>query len=144
MKNIKTKNITIPETPETDEAEKLLSKKLQDIKNIKYILLGITLPTAIILNLIALPILATHELATIKVFTVFYLIAVAIIFFIWYYYKIYKNAQLKPFQELLELAISNDKIRHEEKIRYNERKKLEQETKQIITLPKKPQKETKK
>ena len=41
--------------------------------------------------------------------------------------------KMKPYRELLAIAKLNDRIRHEEKIRNNERKRLETEQKNMYT-----------
>ena len=115
MKNIETKNITIPETPETDEANKILNKQKAKIWT--------QIICIVLLNLIGLIICLSikkqHNTPLITWCSIF-ILCIIICFF-------YYIGKLRPYKGLLRLAKANDKLRHEARIRYRERKRLEEE-----------------
>lgn len=115
MKNIETKNITIPETPETDEANEILNEQKAKIwTQIIYIVL---------LNLIGLIIclsIKKQDISPLITWCSIFILCIIICLF-------YNIGKLRPYKELLKLAKANDKLRHEERIRYRERKRLEEE-----------------
>ena len=52
-------------------------------------------------------------------------------------YFVYRSIILNPYYSLLNIAIQNDEIRHEERIRFRERKRLENEEENKITVTEK-------
>lgn len=126
MKNIETKNITLLEEVETIEAEELLHTQ-----KIKWLWLFIVpLALAVVFLILSLS-LRFPQVFSLVIFCVLIAIALANI---GVYFK-----QLAPYIKLKRVAQLNDRIRHEEKIRFKERQRLQQEdykekyTKQDIT-----------
>lgn len=141
MKNIETEKITVLEKSETDEATKLLEKQKEKI-NVFNVLYGVAIClTAIIFIYIYNSANKTHVETLIAGAFIMLLISI-----VWY---LHITIKLKDYKKLLKLAKANDKLRHEERIRYRERKRLEEEepiikAKQTPTsaiLPKRPPKE---
>lgn len=131
MKEIKEeiKNITLYETPETNEALKLLTKARTRYN--AYIFLAVIACLALILSLFAF--FYGYKECIIISFVSFILLMVFII--------IYKNL-INPYIKLFTIAENNDKIRHEERIRYKERKRLEENEIVFESSYKDTQKET--
>ena len=115
---IPTNNITVMQTPETDEAEMLLSEAEERFKT------WLTIPSIIFaicgFFAIAMSNISYTALVVFTTLTVASLIAILIINSI-------KNKYLAPYKKLLDIAKLNDKVRHEERIRFRERKRLEKE-----------------
>ena len=121
--NIQTNVITKKQTPETDEALKLLETAKSKIN-----------------NLVLIPFLLSVFLSILMcILNKFYIsipfIALGIIDLIIYF--VYRSHFLKPYYSLLEIAIRNDNIRHEERIRFRERKRLEDEYNNQLIVDKK-------
>jgi len=113
------KNICLIDEVETTEARTILNRHL-----VKYYVFfmfetAMFIPSILFtifnsVNLIALPIIS----------------GIALIVTI----SIYKD-EISKYKKILKIAISNDKIRHDEKIRFYERKRLEQENSQKPKIP---------
>lgn len=117
MKQITVKNITLMQTPESDEARELLEEAKQKFK--LYILWCIP---ALIVGVILLACgIALHSTVQIGIGSTFLVVfAISFVFFL-----SRRAAYLRPYVELLKIAISNDKLRHDERIRWRERARLE-------------------
>lgn len=117
MKQITVKNITLMQTPESDEARELLEEAKQRFK--LYILWCIP---ALIIGVVLLGCgIGLNNVVQIGIGSTFLVIfAISLIFFL-----SRRAAYLRPYIELLRIAISNDKLRHEERIRWRERARLE-------------------
>lgn len=117
-KNIKVTNITIMETPETDEAIELLEKaKLNYNSIIKYCIYIAILPL-----LLCLIDINSAKWALIGVGS-----SIVIAILICLIDCVLKQEYLKPYRQLLKTAISNDEVRHQERIKFRERRRLENE-----------------
>lgn len=109
-------NITQKQTPEADEALKQLKDKKHQLANGYAILYSLTIPFLlwILIDWIARGVLTTLGLiAGIIVLLVIGIVELCL-----------KNA-LVPYKKQLRLAQRNDEIRHEERVRFYERKALE-------------------
>mgnify|MGYP004662045101 CR=1 FL=1 len=118
---IKTKNITLMETPETDEALSILASVKY---NYNYWIWGIFALRIVMIFMLTI-------FAVTKIFDAVYVlvvfIAISLIASIILHIK--RDKFFKPYRELLKIAQMNDKIRHEERIRFRERKRLEESEK---------------
>jgi len=105
-------NITLYETPETDEAEEILHYRLKKIN-------------IIIIPLIAIAIVLFFPAVYIQnpIFVTFYIIYVIITLLV----IGYTHNKISPYRALVSIAKKNDQIRHEERVRYYERKRLEEQ-----------------
>lgn len=139
MKNIQVKNITLMEKVETTEAEGYYYKN-----KLKYSFFYI-IPALLFFLFLVLTIIESQKTVNIKVsnsiliekqnmdrYITFMSLMCAFIVFTILGFAIYRH-KMKPYRELLTIAKLNDKIRHEEKIRNNERKRLETEQRNIYT-----------
>ena len=112
------RNITLFESPETDEATELLNKKIQEQRLTKLILIFTTL-ILVIAEFISLS-------SIMKSRTPFILFSVLILIMLIVDLKIFSSFSLAllPYKQLLRIAKRNDEIRHEERIRESERKRI--------------------
>lgn len=117
---IKVKNITLMETPETDEALSLLSRAKD-----KYFIWSLVMTVLVIffgiVEFIFLQSI-TINVAYRVIGAFVWIISIVLLIVI----RSLRRAYLKPYYELWNIAKLNDKIRHEERIRFRERKRLEQ------------------
>lgn len=120
---IETSVITKKQTPETDEALVLLQGAKRKLKLI-YILpmLALTIP-AIIVSILSSSRAAViggsvYVLTELCLFTS--IISTTV-------YLIIRGNFLRPYYRLLKVAMRNDDVRHEERIRFRERKRLEED-----------------
>lgn len=113
--NIETKVITKKQTPETDEALMLLERAKKRVKKV-FIIPFVTF-LVIAIGFAFAPRYANFVSI---IFGVISLISLIV-------YFIYRARILSPYYSLLNVAIKNDEIRHEERIRFRERKRLENE-----------------
>lgn len=120
IEDIETVNITKMETPETDEALTLLYK----VKSEYDIGIALTIVGTILFLLFAL--ILTFTTDNVDITYIFWGLFI-VNFFAFILCIFIRKIILKPYYELLEIAINNDKVRHEERIRFRERKRLEQE-----------------
>lgn len=112
------KEITLYETPEADEAIKLLQKAQQKQIGIKIIaIIGSIILTGIDVALFFIP----ETKGQLIGFSIF-LLSVILIFNIALFINL--NGELKPYKKLLKIAEHNDEIRHEERVRENERQRI--------------------
>lgn len=111
--NEELKEITLYETPETDEALFLLLKKKKELRWMKIVAL-ISIVLAIY----------TYSM-TFSFYSIFFLnfiplpIAITLI-------CVYK-AIIRPYKTLYRIAVHNDQVRNDEHIRFKERQRLERE-----------------
>ena len=140
MEKIEVKNITLMEKVETEEAECYYYKNKS-----KYCFLYI-IPALLFILFLVLTIIESQKTVNINTSNgiliekqnmdryitfmslMFSFFVITFIGFAIYRYK------MKPYKELLAIAKLNDRIRHEEKIRNNERKRLKTEQKSIYTI----------
>lgn len=113
MKEINTRNITLKDSTETREAKKLKNSKIRAFIAIPIVPLAIAIILLICIN-------SSTKYQNESMFVglgLCYLLFIVglIVFFV----------LLRPYSKLLRQAKRNDRIRYEEKIRYNERKRLE-------------------
>lgn len=109
-KELKNK-ITLIDELETKSAQKLLNMKLEQFRKIYFIPLIILIVSSVIT-------IATNY-NDIMLYILFLSILAFVVSLISYFIII------RPYVKLLKLAKFNDKIRHEEKIRFKERKRME-------------------
>lgn len=117
MREIEVKNITIMQTPESDEARELLEEAKQ-----KFRLYFLWCVPAFIVGTILL-ICGAINANTLLISLGATFLACFVICCIYYFSR--RAAYLSPYIELLRVAISNDKLRHDERIRWRERARLE-------------------
>lgn len=118
MSNINVKNIVLMEKVESEEAEKLYYEKRN-----KYQLIY-TIPILCLFLFVILTIIQLNgENPNVALLTFFEIMIVLFILSIIITIGIYRNL-IQPYKDLLKIAELNDKIRHEEKIRFKERKRL--------------------
>lgn len=117
MREIEVKNITIMQTPESDEARELLEEAKQ-----KFRLYFLWCVPAFIVGTILL-ICGAINAHTLLISLGATFLACFVICCIYYFSR--RAAYLSPYIELLRVAISNDKLRHDERIRWRERARLE-------------------
>lgn len=111
IKDIPTKIITKKQTPETDEALMLLEREKIKVKNEFIIPVFIFIVVALIF-------------CSLKIFG--WAITFGVLAIVWLCcYFIYKSSILAPYYSLLNIAMENDEIRHQERVRIRERKRLE-------------------
>ena len=112
------KNITLMDTPETDEATELLNKKISQQKQTKLILFLLTSVTIVSIFISITVIFKTRIPFILSSIFTFIMIIVD--------FKILSSfsLQLLPYRQLLKIAKRNDEIRHEERIRESERKRI--------------------
>lgn len=140
MKNIQVKNITLMDKVETLEAEGYYYKNKS-----KYCFFYI-IPALLFILFLVLTIIEAQKVVNIKTsngiliekqnmdkYIAFMSIMFAFVVMTVLGFVIYRH-KMKPFRELLAIAKLNDRIRHEEKIRNNERKRLETELNKIYTV----------
>lgn len=135
MGKIEVKNITLMDKVETKEAEKIYYEQKQ-----KYNLLLIIPILCFFLFFILTVIQSNKEVRdgyqmvneNPELFTFFQVMTIISIMITILCFFIYKE-KMRPYKELLQVARLNDKIRHEEKIRFRERKRLEKENKTRYT-----------
>lgn len=108
------KYITLYETPETDEALALLNKYRDKFRRILLTTFIIAIGVTFICSMISLPLMFTS--------LALFAISLLIIFLI-------RNSTLAPYKQLLLIARRNDRIRHEERVKYKEHMRLEKEFK---------------
>ena len=123
INKIKTKVITKKQTPETDEALVLLERTKKRVKKIFIIPFFVFL----IFSPVFYPIEEYGWAVAFAIMAFLCLIA----------YFIYRGRILSPYYSLLKIAMKNDEIRHEERIRFRERKRLETEQDSKIIVSKK-------
>lgn len=139
MKNIEVKNITLMEKVETTEAEGYYYKN--KIKNCFFYII----PLLLFILFLVLTIIESQKTINIKTsqgiliekqnmdkYITFMSLMFVFLITTFLGFIIYRQ-KMKPYRELLAIAKLNDRIRHEEKIRNNERKRLESEHKNIYT-----------
>ena len=120
---IQTTVITKKQTPETDEALKLLEIAKSKINNLVLI-------PFLLFTFLSMLMCIIQEFYIALSFTILGIICLII-------YLFYRSHFLKPYYSLLEIAIRNDNIRHEERIRFRERKRLEDEYNNQLIVDKK-------
>lgn len=127
--NIPVKNITLKQTPETDEALLLLHGKQQYLKWALFataVSFGLSFFISVILVL---------SIGTVSAGLIIFFILVTVVTCAGFFYIFNKrSAMLRPYYELLRIAQKNDDLRHEERIRWRERKRLEKEEKFLPEL----------
>ncbi len=141
MKTLKTNQITLLENVETAEAEKIYNNK-----KLKYSFLFIIPFVSLICFLICV-IYESQQTQLIETSQNFFVEAfknknafiafsclTGISFWITIINIIIYQKKLKPYKDLLEIAKTNDKIRHEEKIREKERQRIKNQTETNYTL----------
>ena len=139
MENIQVKNITLMDKVETLEAEGYYYKN-----KLKYSFFYI-IPVLLFVLFLVLTIIESQKTVSIKVsngiliekqnmdkYITFMSLMYSSIILTVLGFSIYRH-KMKPYRDLLAIAKLNDKIRHEEKIRTNERKRLETEQKNVYT-----------
>lgn len=117
MREIVVKNITIMQTPESDEARELL----EDAKRKFRIYFLWCIPAFIVGTILLICGATMGQTLLISLGAVF--LGMFLICCIYYFSR--RAAYLSPYIELLRVAISNDKLRHDERIRWRERARLE-------------------
>ena len=117
MREIVVKNITLMQTPESDEARELL----EDAKHRFKIYFLWCVPAFIVGTILLICGATMGQTLLISLGAVF--LGMFLISCIYYYSR--RTAYLRPYVELLRVAISNDKLRHDERIRWRERARLE-------------------
>lgn len=132
IKNIETQVITKKQTPETDEAFLLLEMEKHRLKNL-YLLPGVALLIVGALCLIGAPFGKFYFLQISGLLAIASLISFIV-------YFVCRKKFLRPYYYLLDIAIANDRIRHEERIRFRERKRLENEEENKIVITAKEEK----
>lgn len=117
MDKIEVSTITLMQTPESDEARELwwAAKRKYRI----YFLFCVAI-FVISLIIFICGICLTIDGCIIFSYILFVVFLVSCIV-----YWILKHKYLRPYIELLRIAISNDKLRHDERIRWRERARLE-------------------
>ena len=128
MKKINANNITMQENIETKEAKKLKNNKVK-----KFIAIPIV---PFILFIISIIVLTNNIKNTTEQQVITYIIFSCICYFLFIVGLIVFFVLMKPYFKLVRTAKKNDKIRYEEKIRFNERKRLEQNNDETITRAK--------
>ena len=139
MENIQVRNITLMEKVETLEAKEYYHKS--KLKNCWFYII----PALLCVLFLILTILKAQEIERIVAKSVIYeerdfvdlmiFICLMFVFFVSTIFGfIIYCCKIKPYRQLLVVAKFNDKIRHEEKIRYNERKRLEMGQKSVYTV----------
>lgn len=141
MKTLKTNQITLLENVETAEAEQIYKNK-----KLKYSLLFI-IPFILFICFLACTIYEIQQTQLIETSPKYFvktfqntnaLIAfcclTGISFWITIINIIIYQKKLKPYKDLLEIAKTNDKIRHEEKIREKERQRIKNEKETNYTI----------
>ena len=113
MKEINTRNITLKDSTETREAKKLKNSKIRAFIAIPIVPLAIAIILLICIN--SSPKYQNESMFVGLGLCYLLFIVGLIVFFV----------LLRPYSKLLRQAKRNDRIRYEEKIRYNERKRLE-------------------
>lgn len=113
--NIETKVITKKQTPETDEALMLLERAKKRVKKV-FIIPFVTF--------LVIAIGFAFAPGYVKFVSIFFGVISLISLIV---YLAYKSKILNPYYCLLDVAMKNDEIRHEERIRFRERKRLENE-----------------
>lgn len=139
MKNIQVRNITLMEKVETLEAEGYYYKN-----KLKYCFFYI-IPAILFLLFLILTIVESQKIVNINTtkgiliekqnmdrYITFMSLMFTFLAFTFLGFAIYRH-KMKPYRDLLAIAKLNDRIRHEEKIRNNERKRLETEQKNTYT-----------
>ncbi|MGN1222246.1 MAG: Got1/Sft2-like family vesicle transport protein [Christensenellales bacterium] len=136
---IQTKNITLKQTPETDEALKLLNEKKSYLLK-KIIALGICFAIGILFFFCSLfqfvtsPVISNAFVTFINILSIFSMLSAIVFGVLFFVYLNKRSALLRPYYELLRVAQRNDEIRHEERIRWRERKRLEYEEQSLPDL----------
>lgn len=128
MKKINANNITMQENIETEEAKKLKNNKVK-----KFIAIPIV---PFILFIISIIVLTNNIKNTTEQQVITYIIFSCICYFLFIVGLIVFFILMKPYFKLVRTAKKNDRIRYEEKIRFNERKRLEQNNDEKITRKK--------
>jgi len=139
MKEIEVRNITLMEKVETQEAEGYYYKN-----KFKYCFFYI-IPAMLFFLFLVLTIIEAQKVVNITTtngiliekqnmdrYITFMSLMFTSILVTLLGIAIYRH-KMKPYRELLTIAKLNDRIRHEEKIRNNERKRLEVEKKRTYT-----------
>lgn len=127
--NEKLKEITLFETPETDEAKMLLKKQKRKFIYWLLLSLGLTFCSCIFL-------VTAIQNQNIWLIAFFYLCALSTPICIFVYLK-----KIIPYKKLLRIARHNDSVRNDEHLRFKERLRLENQLKEKKTqIPQKPQK----
>lgn len=124
MKKISANNITMKENIETKEAKKLKNNKVKKF---------IAIP---IVPLILAIIFAIINFADTRYTQLSLMILMYICILLFFIGLIVFFILMTPYFQLIRTAKKNDKIRYEEKIRFNERKRLEQNNDETITRAK--------
>ena len=126
---IKTKNITLKQTPETDEALKLLSQVKEYLLNV-IVILGVCFGVSLLFFFVSILYNRTFSIGFI-ILILFTAVGFGVAFFV---YLNKRSSMLRPYYELLRVAQRNDEIRHEERIRWRERTRLNSEEKALPNL----------
>lgn len=126
MRKVEIKDITLKEEPETKEAKKLYKEH-----KTKYCFIVII---PLVLFIIFFLIVMSYQLNGIPEEKIYLIICLGISFLILIISLFIYFAKMRPFRKLLKIAKENDNIRHIERIKYRERKRLELEDKNEYTL----------
>lgn len=135
MEEIKVKNITLMDQVETKEAQKIYNERKQKL-NLLLIIPILSFFLFLILTIIQSNNVIRDGYQSINknpdLFTFFQVMTIASAMITIFCIFIYREG-IRPYKELLEVAKLNDRTRHEEKIRFRERKRLESENKTQYT-----------
>ena len=124
MSSFKTKNITLMEEVETNEAEEIIELYR---KKYKYFVL---VPLLCFFISFVIMIANGQDIGNISSDTNTVLVVLpGVSFVLTVLGLIIYVAKMRPYLKLLKLAELNDRVRHEERIRFKERKRLESEMK---------------
>lgn len=111
------KAVTLYEHPETDEAKYLLDKKENEFKTSRTIFRW-TILVCFLLTFITIS-------TMIPFIPILFALCTVIIGIVYIFIKSKQNLILAPYKELYRIAKHNDQIRNEERIRFRERQRLE-------------------
>ncbi len=118
---IETSVITKKQTPETDEALVLLSDAKKKFKLVYLIpMLALLIPFPIVAIISSSGVLMDGSVYVLAALCLLVSIISTMI------YLIVRGNFLRPYYRLLKVAMRNDDVRHEERIRFRERKRLEE------------------
>lgn len=119
---IETSVITKKQTPETDEAIVLLSDAKKKFKLVYLIpMLALLIPFPIVAIISSSGATVSGSVCVLADLCLFASIISTIA------YLIVRGNFLRPYYRLLKIAMRNDDVRHEERIRFRERKRLEED-----------------
>lgn len=135
MEEIKVKNITLMDQVETKEAQRIYNYKKQKL-NLLLIIPILCFFLSLIFTVIQSNNVIRDGYQSInknpELFTFLQLMTITSAMITIICIFIYREC-IRPYKELLEVAKLNDRTRHEEKIRFRERKRLESENKTQYT-----------